>query len=755
MTNLTQSLLRNTPAGTTAIILALLLALFALMPGRAQAHANIVESNPAANSVLDSPPKSVTIRFTETLEPALSQIRVLDSLGNQVDLKDSALDPNDSAVMRVSLATLTNGAYTVAWTNVSTVDGHRVRGSFTFSVGEPLPSTALEPADEQPLLQSSLEPFARWLALTSGLALVGVLAFRLLVSTPALAGMKSASAVAFRSRLSRNTLILTWAALAIFLSASALRLIIQASIVYDTSMLSALTGPAWSLISETEWGRIWAMRVAFALASGVALFFMRARAENSALALLTLALGAGALFSISRSSHAAALAEVGGVSMLNDFIHLMGVAVWVGGLFSLALDIPAAIRILNERERRETLSALIPRFSIVAAMSVAVLALTGIYSAWTQVGIPAALDTPYGRTLIVKIGLICALLAIAAVNLIWVRPRLSGSDRAAYWLRRLVAAEALVAVLILLSVGFLTALEPARQTAARLGIGVEDSLTFSDVSEGADISVEVTPGRVGLNTITISLRDDSGRPIANADDVRVRISYLDADLGETEISAPRVAEGEYALTDQTIGIAGAWEVAVVVQRPDAFDARTAFRFETATRGGASAIPLSPDSAYILLGGIFGVLGLMFMLSSLLFGGFQTRAGAGAMSLGVLGIVGAAALLASVLGDEEGIPERNPVPQTSESVAAGLSLYATHCQLCHGDEGLGDGPASAGLNPTPANLIVHVPLHPDRALFDFIHDGVEGSAMPPLSEILTDEEIWHIVNYIRTLEDDEN
>ena len=46
----------------------------------------------------------------------------------------------------------------------------------------------------------------------------------------------------------------------------------------------------------------------------------------------------------------------------------------------------------------------------------------------------------------------------------------------------------------------------------------------------------------------------------------------------------------------------------------------------------------------------------------------------------------------------------------------------------------------------------MPLHPDRDLFRFIHDGVaEGAAMPALGAVLTDDEIWHIVNYIRTLE----
>lgn len=729
----------------------LLLAAFVLIPGRAAAHANLAESDPAANSVLDSPPERIVIRFTEPLEAALSEIRVLDSQGERVDLGDSALDPTDPTIMSVSVGTLDDGAYTVAWRNVSTVDGHSVRGAFLFSVGEPLAASASVQMERHPLLQSPPEPFIRWLVLLSGLALVGVLAFRLLVSTPILAGIEYEGVGKLRSALSHNTMILIWAALGVFLSMSMLRLVIQASVAYDTSPLDTLTGPIWSLASETEWGRLWALRVGFGMATGAVLFILRGRLENTALSLLAIALGAGALLTISRSSHAAALLEIGSISLLNDFIHMIAVALWVGGLFSLALDVPTAIRVLSDSERRHILSALIPRFSVVAGLSVAVLALTGVYSAWTQVTVPEALDTPYGRVLIAKVGLVVLLLLIAAVNLVWVRPRLAGNSRAAYWLRRLVVAEVIVAIITLLSVGFLTSLEPARQTASRLGIGLEDSLTFSDTAEGADITIEVIPGQVGPNTITVTLTDGFGSPITNATDVRVRLSYLDADLGETAVSAVSSGEGEFTLTDQTIGIAGAWEVALVVQRPDAFDARTAFRFETSGGGGASAIAPSRDTAYILLGSIFGVLGLMFLVSALRFGGFQTRAGAAAMSLGVLGVIGAAALLAAVLGSEDGVPERNPIPPTSESVAAGLSLYDIHCQLCHGTEGLGDGPASAGLNPPVADLVVHVPLHPDRALFDFIHDGIGGAAMPALGEILSDDEIWHLVNYIRTLE----
>ena len=392
------------------------------------------------------------------------------------------------------------------------------------------------------------------------------------------------------------------------------------------------------------------------------------------------------------------------------------------------------------------------RFSLVAGLSVAVIVLTGTYGAWAQVVTVEALQVPYGRVLGVKVAVFVALLLIAAANLVWVRPRLRTGGTASTWLKRLVGVEIVLAVIVLLVVGLLTSLEPARQVASREGIGIESGLAFEEMSEGTRVALEIDPGQVGLNTVRTSLADMAGAPITNATDVRVRLSYLDVDLGETPYSATEVSAGEFVLEDQLISLAGAWQAEVVVQRPDAFDTRAAFRFEV-TGGGGGSLAIAPeaDTSRTLLGIEFVVLGFLFMGISIPIGGWYSRQGAGAMVVGAVAVIAGGVLLFGALGGGEELPERNPIAPTQESVALGMGLYEQHCQLCHGLGGKGDGPGGVGLVPPPADLVVHVPLHPDRALFEFIRDGVTDTAMAALGDKLTEDEIWHVINYIQTLE----
>lgn len=87
------------------------------------------------------------------------------------------------------------------------------------------------------------------------------------------------------------------------------------------------------------------------------------------------------------------------------------------------------------------------------------------------------------------------------------------------------------------------------------------------------------------------------------------------------------------------------------------------------------------------------------------------------------------------------------------VREGATLYADNCAACHGPEGLGDGETGVDLDPRPANLVffMPMPLETDPFLLWTVSDGGEvmDSDMPAFKEILSEDEIWKIVAYLRT------
>ena len=754
---------------------AVVVVVMAMWPGRVLGHANQVRSEPAPNSVLEEAPSTVAVWFTEPIEPDLSNIRVLSSDGSRVDDGDSLVDPNNPTAMAVGLVPLPDGTYTVAWRNVSTVDGHLVRGSFVFSVGQPISGTQVE-APGEPLLQSPGEPVLRWLLLLGALAMVGGLTLELLVWRPVLLGRKAAAGVRRAGEvLAARSRKLLWLAVGVFLAASAAQLLLQTTITHEVSFWDALGTPVRSTLADTDWGNVWLWRVALTLAFAVVLGPVGAavcrlarepagrsgRGKRSRRRLLgcaptvaALALGCAVLWTMSLTSHGAATTGIRSLALAADYLHLLAAAFWAGALFHMALGIPLLLRALPPRQRLASLSALVPRFSTVAVLSVGVLAVTGAFSAWAQVTVLPALDTPYGLALVVKMVLVVPLLFLGGLNLVWVRPRLARDAGSAPWLKRFVIGEALLVVLVLLSVGFLTSLEPARQVAAREGKGVPGSLVFIETVEGTSMTLEVAPGRVGPNDFSVSLEDRLGNPIDNASEVALRLTYLEADLGEEAVPAASVGGGSYLLEGAQLGIAGPWQAEVLVRRPDAFDVRTAFRFEAvaAGAGGSAAISPSPDTATVLMGAGLAALGMMFMGSALPLGGWSTRRGAGVMVPGLVGFLAGVVLLATAQQFQGDGPLRNPFPPTAESLQAGQLSYQKNCQACHGAAGRGDGPAAQGLDPPPADLVVHVPLHPEQDLFGFVRGGIPGTAMVPLGDAVSDEEIWHVINYIKTFEE---
>lgn len=94
-------------------------------------------------------------------------------------------------------------------------------------------------------------------------------------------------------------------------------------------------------------------------------------------------------------------------------------------------------------------------------------------------------------------------------------------------------------------------------------------------------------------------------------------------------------------------------------------------------------------------------------------------------------------------------KKNPVTSDATSIAAGKTLWVTHCKSCHGTKGLGDGTKAAELKTEPGNFTKpDVQSQSDGSLFYKTSEGRDD--MPAFKKKIPDQEdIWNIVNYVRT------
>ena len=90
--------------------------------------------------------------------------------------------------------------------------------------------------------------------------------------------------------------------------------------------------------------------------------------------------------------------------------------------------------------------------------------------------------------------------------------------------------------------------------------------------------------------------------------------------------------------------------------------------------------------------------------------------------------------------------KNPIPADKDSIARGGAIYNTHCALCHGEKGKGDGVAGSTLNPRPADLTTSAAHRSDGDLAWKIAHG--RGLMPGFKNVLTEEQIWDVVNFVR-------
>jgi len=516
--------LRRVTAAGAALVVAIGLA------SPAMAHALLASSQPAAGSNLSSAPTEVVLTFTEAPDPKLSSVQVLSSTGTSVTTGPATGVAGSPTKLRVGLKALQPGVYTVAWTTVSSVDGHLARGSFAFGVGATPPSEggeSTEAAGSSPV--SPVGVVGRWLLYGGLIVLLGA-AFVALVVFP---------------MPPPPTLPLVLCGWVVAMVGSA--------VVIGVQMVEA--GVGVGDVVGTSIGTAVLLRfMPLLVALPAIVWLLRRGASRPGLVVVAVAAGAAMLGDVAESHAAASGAVVFNVAV--QWVHVAASGTWLGGLVALLLG-------LRGQPSPET-RRIATRFANSATVGIAVVALSGVVRALSEIGpLQNLAFTDFGRLLVAKSALLGVLGGLGFINHFRSVP---GAGKSLGLLRRIGSMELIVATSVLvLSATLVNLAPPAQATTTIQPAPASVTVSGSDFGTTVRMQLSATPGTSGFNVFRATLNDyDSGAPLSGRT-VTLRFTLPSRpDLGASQLALKPVANGAYQATGANLSIDGTWRIAAQI-----------------------------------------------------------------------------------------------------------------------------------------------------------------------------------------------
>jgi copper transport protein len=574
-----------------------------LVPSLSFAHAVPRTTVPAANAVLQEAPHEIAIRFSERVEPRASSLQVLDSHGMRRDDGAAAVVPGDPWLYHLTLPALAAGVYTVSWRVMSADDGHVTEGAYVFVVGGAAISGPPE-VGQVIAVTGSFDALARWLGMVGAIGLMGML---------------TASMVFWRRRLPRvpsPSFVFPW--LTVLLLASSLSLFVRLQRL-------PVEREGWArldMLVSTPIGQITAAKLGVTvLLVGALVSYWWGSGRRTwcwALALVFVVL---LLVSDAFVSHSAATPVWRGLALGAELVHLLGVALWVGGLGYFATLFWWST--LREPSAASELAWAIPAFSILAVGSVGLLTMSGLYLTLLHVSSPdQLLSTPYGRILLAKLCVVGPMVALGGYHQFIVHPRIVASlDRSrrdanpnSQRFRQTLRIEALLGLLAVLLAAFLGSTSPPSSS---LSHGDE---TFRQVHavDDAQLVTEVRPLRPGPTEIRLTVTGHNGQPLTDATGALLQLQAMESEVATIGVTLARESPGAFRAKDLILGIQGRWQGQVTIQRQGAYDLHDHFELmltsQTAQHAPpSSSVDMSPVSALAYLG-IVGVTIVLLLMS---------------------------------------------------------------------------------------------------------------------------------------------
>ena len=449
-----------------------------LTPAAAWAHAELVSSDPGYGDRLAAGPAEVRLEFSGAMDLTGARLALHRKGSGQVEALHPKLASADRRVVSVALpADLPESAYTMVWFFLGS-DGHLMGGEVPFVIGTPAvaavpkavpPEAARTPREVQTLGPGIAGPAVQLEAVRPATPVSKRPRFAIAVATPqALVRVLDYASLAiligggfFLARVwtdgtgERRAQRLLWWALLGSAVATLLTFGLTAAGLRGVNALEALDPSVMGAVLGTRFSRVIFARAAFLGLAFLALTTLTLGREQAVRSrwwrMLAGISGGGVLLTHALLGHAS---SEGFAARLAVFVHLVGVAAWLGGLVFLAA-------VVLPRRRADELRALLPRFSSLAFTAVSAMVVAGVVMVLRVA--PKVTELPqtgYGRMLLLKLLFVGLLLAAAQRARTFTERRLV---KDATRLRPLVAAvgvELVLAVVILSSTSVLAGRVP-------------------------------------------------------------------------------------------------------------------------------------------------------------------------------------------------------------------------------------------------------------------------------------------------------
>lgn len=581
---MTARLIRRVGALAAALLCAVLLQL-AFSPV-SQAHSVLLSSNPEDGQVLAAAPASLSLQFSEAVEPSLTVVRIEDSHGVSYPVAPVSLVGTDRVL--VALGHLPDETYRISWKTVASDDRHQTSGVVVFGIGTRAQVTAARPADPLP---GAGEAAAQWAMLIGLGALAGSL---LLVQLGRVGSVPLTPDV--ERALTRVGLIGGVGAIVAMVGVA----------LIDAGGASSLLGLLSSPFGQRSLTRLVATGALLAAAG----FAARSRPGSPRRRFVLIVIEVAALVTVAGSTALLGHAAGSPLRATVDAIHLLFAIAWCGSLLGCA----GAVLVLSRRRRpssiqRRELVRLLTAFGVVSATSVGVLIVTGLLLAGGNARTVDSLAlSTYGRVLLVKL-----ILAVGGGLLGLLAHRRLRRRRPGLSVRAMVA-EAVLLMLVLGAGAALASTTPPRGAQWRPAIAVAGSGTVSGEAAGLVESLKVLPNVPGHNFVTVAVFN-TRRP-APAPITAVLVQLSGPGGQRFSLPATAAAGGEWVVPTDAIDGAGAWTISVRVSLAGRPEVDASYPWEVAgSIGGPAHLVISQRPASsVTVPAAFGLAAVLALIA---------------------------------------------------------------------------------------------------------------------------------------------